>query len=152
MPADYPYCPSQLWLPRNVVVICRCASWRPKSSSSRSVCGSLSCSVCSSLLPCLWLVVTLSVARCHALSVARCHALFVARRHPVCGSFLHIGGGRGWHWRHLCIGGGRLSSLRQREHIVPAGTHLCHLGHPDRLKTVPMELSVTQKTDQTYKS
>ena len=109
---------------------------------------------------CLRLVVALSVARCRALSVARCHALFVARcralfvarRHPVCGLFLHIGGGGGWCWRHLCIGGGRLSSSHQREHIVPAGTHLCHLGHPDRLKTVPMELLVTQKTDQTYKS
>ena len=82
---------------------------------------------------CLWLIVTLSVARCRALVVVEVGigivcALVVAGCHP------------------------RVEENTLSVQSIPAGTHLCHLGHPERPKTIPMELLVMQKTDQTYKS
>ena len=109
----------------------------------------LLCSVCGSLSPCLWLVVALClwlvVMLCLwlvvTLSVARCRALVVAEVGIGIVCALVVAG------CHPCIEENTLSVQS-----IPAGTHLCHLGHPERPKTIPMELLVMQKTDQTYKS
>ena len=87
---------------------------------------------------CLRLVVTLSVAHCCALFVARCHAVEVGIG-VICA--LVVAGCRP-----------RVEENTLSVQSIPAGTHLCHLGHPERPKTIPMELLVMQKTDQTYKS
>ena len=79
---------------------------------------------------CLWLIVTLSVAHCHVaeVGIGVICALVVAGCRP------------------------RVEENTSSVQSIPAGTHLCHLGHPERPKTIPMELLVMQKTDQTYKS
>ena len=119
------------------VACCRALS----AACCRPICGSLLCSVCGLLSPCLWLIVVLCLWLVVTLSVAHCCTLVVAEVGIGVICALVVAG------CHPCIEENTLSVQS-----IPAGTHLCHLGHPERPKTIPMELLVMQKTDQTYKS